>query len=354
MVTHPSSATIFPSTEIHHRLENKGKTVVFSCFPSTILHGYPWTTGIIRGINRGINSPAQVLMPLTDVKCKSAKPKEKPYKLSDSQGLYLEVLPSGGKYWRMKYYFHGKEKRVSFGVYPQISLAEAREKQVEAKKQLANGINPVQAKADKKLADAVKHMNNFEAIARDWHEKNKEMWVERHRDNIMARLERDVFPVIGHRPIADITTPELKTVLDKIEGRKAYDIAKRTRQVCDQIYRYAIGIGIAERNIARDLQGTLKKVEATHFASITIEELPEFLKRINANAGRHFPSTLHATKLMLLTFVRTAELRGACWSEIDFEHKRWEIPAARMKSKRAHIVPLSHQAIIYCEARKSL
>jgi hypothetical protein len=226
-------------------------------------------------------------MPLTDAKCKNAEAKDKPYKLADGHGLYLEISPKGSKYWRMKYYFLGKEKRAAFGVYPEVSLAEARQKQTHAKKLLESGIDPVQAKADKKLADTVKHLNNFEAVARDWHSKNKEMWVQRHSENVMARLEKDTFPMIGHRPIADITTPELKTVLDKIEERKAYDIAKRTRQVCDQIFRYAIGIGITERNVARDLQGTLKKVEAGHFSSFEIGELKEFLRRVGAGAGSY-------------------------------------------------------------------
>lgn len=284
-------------------------------------------------------------MPLTDKSCKNARPRERAYKLADGGGLYLEVAPMGGRYWRLKYRFAGKEKRLAFGVYPEVSLAEARAHRDKARKALANHADPAELERERKRQFALNASTTFEAVAREWHERNLGKWTPNYGSDILHRLETDVFPELGARPVADLNPVQVLTALRKIEKRGAHEMARRTQQYCGQIFRYAVVTGRAERNPAADLRGALKPPKRTHFASIEPNELPEFLTTLNRNDARLFVQTRLAIRLLMLTFVRTRELIEATWDEFDLEGGQWSIPAARMKMKRPHLVPLSKQSV---------
>ena len=282
-------------------------------------------------------------MSLTDIKCKAAQPTTKPYKLSDEKGLYLEVVPSGSKYWRLKYRFAGKEKKLAFGIYPEVSLKEARDKREAARKQLQEGLDPSHEKKLAKLTKTINAENSFENVAREWHQKQSARLTPRHSEYVLRRLAADVFPFIGFRPINQITAPELLAVIHKIEKRGALDIAHRALQTTSQIFRYGIATGRAERDVAADLRGALTTRKKGNYSRFEEKELPDFLQ----NLEKYHPGTqTHlALKFIMLTFVRTKELRGAEWEEIDFKNAEWRIPAERMKMREKHIVPLSKQAI---------
>jgi len=281
-------------------------------------------------------------MPLTDTAIRSAKPQTKAVKLFDGGGLYVEVNPAGGKWWRWKYRFGGKEKRLSLGVYPDVSLKAAREKRDAARQQLAAGIDPGQARRAEKLAQA--GAESFEAIAREWHAKFSPGWVASHGDRILKRLEKDLFPWIGKRPIAEIKAPELLAVLRRIESRGALETAHRAMQNCGQVFRYAVATGRAERDPTGDLRGALPAPKEKHHASIIDQKrIGELLRAIDAYEG--FFATKCALRLAPLVFVRPGELRKAQWPEIDLDKAEWRIPAERMKMREQHIVPLSQQAV---------
>jgi len=282
-------------------------------------------------------------MKLTDIACKNAKPSEKSRKLSDGAGLYLEVMPNGSKYWRLKYRFAGKEKRLALGVYPEISLKEVREKRDKARKLIQAGADPSQTKKDLKHQQYIDAENTFKKIAHEWHQNQKLTWTNKHAETVLRRLELNVFPILGDKPIHTIKAQELLNVVRIIEGREALDVAHRALQTCGQIFRYAIATGRAERNIALDLRGALKTRKKENYNHLTAKELPEFLEKLAEYDGDH--QTVLGFRLLVLTFVRTGELRGAKWQEIDFEKVEWRIPAERMKMKELHIVPLSTQAI---------
>ena len=284
-------------------------------------------------------------MKLTDKECKAFEPKEKPYKKSDGFGMYLEVMPSGSKYWRLKYRYNGKEKRLALGVYPDVSLKEARDKREEARRNLAADIDPSFAKKAEKRQSRIDGANTYQAIAGEWIEHNAENWTDRHKKTVLSRLERDVFPNIGNMPIKDITAPILLDVIRMIEKRGAYDIARRALQTSGQIFRYAIVTGRAERDISSDLKGALKPYKKGHYSAMKVDELPKFLSILHTNDARLFPQTKLAIELMLLTFVRTGELINAKWSEFDLESNQWVIPAQRMKMNKDHLVPLSEQSL---------
>lgn len=281
-------------------------------------------------------------MTLKDITVRNAKPKDRMYRLFDTEGLYLEVLPSGGKYWRMKYRFLGKEKRLALGVYPHVTLADARERRSQARKLLAAGDDPVAAKKEAKRLVIAKHQNTFEAIAREWHQNRLAKWTPKHAQKILTRLESHVFNRIGTRPVGDITAAELLTVMRKIEEHGG-EIAHRMLQICGQVFLYAVITERAANNPAASLRGALKPVAKKNHAYIKPNELKEYLGKLAAYDGAL--QTKLALKFLLLTFVRTGELRGAEWSEIDFDKAEWRIPAERMKMKDPHIVPLSKQAI---------
>lgn len=282
-------------------------------------------------------------MPLSDIKIKQAKPREKTYKLSDERGLYLEVAPAGGKWWRLKYRYDGKEKRLSLGVYPDVSLAMARERRDNARKQLADGIDPSSHRKATKLARAESNSNTFEVVSREWFEKWKSNLAKSHIDKVIRRLERDVFPWLGSRPIADIKAPELLTVLRRIESR-AVETAHRAKQNCSQIFRYAAATGRAERDITTDLEGSLTPWKPEHFPSITEPKLiGPLLRDLYAYKGTF--EVQSALRMAPHVFLRPSELRLAEWREFDLEGARWDIPEERMKSRKPHIVPLSRQVL---------
>ena len=280
---------------------------------------------------------------LTATEVKVAKQKEKPYKLTDGQGLYLQVTPTGGKLWRFKYRFDDKEKLLSFGTYPEISLADAREKRDAARKQVANGIDPGKIRKAEKAAKA-QIADTFELVAREWHVKFMPRWSSVHADTVIKRLERDAFPWIGSRPIAEIKAPELLAVLRRVESRGALETAHRVKTICGQVFRYAVATGRAERDPAADLKGALPPATKSHLAAVTDpKDVAELLRAIDGYQGSFV--TRCALRLAPLVFVRPGELRQAQWVEIDLDVAEWNIPAERMKMKHAHLVPLSRQAV---------
>ncbi|WP_105628761.1 tyrosine-type recombinase/integrase [Cronobacter sakazakii] len=282
-------------------------------------------------------------MPLTDAKVRALKPKEKTYRLGDAGGLYVEVATNGSRYWRMKYRVAGKEKRLAFGVYPDVSLADAREKRDAAKKILAAGGDPGETKKAEKLAQKLNAENTFEAVAREWHQTKADRWSLRYRNEIIDTFEKDIFPYIGKRPIADIKPMELLEALRKMEKRGALEKMRKVRQRCGEVFRFAIITGRANYNPAPDLASALATPKKVHFPFLTANELPHFLNDLAGYTGSIITKT--ATQIIMLTGVRTQELRFARWEDIDFETKLWEIPAEVMKMKRPHIVPLSEQVI---------
>lgn len=273
----------------------------------------------------------------------AAKPREKAYKLADGAGLYLEVVPSGSRYWRMKYRFNGKEKRMAFGVYPAVSLAQARALRDDAKKKLAEGIDPSLAKKEEKLVRDVQLNNTFQAVALEWHGTKVSRWSEGYASDIIEAFNKDIFPYIGQQPVNEIKPLVLLNVLRRIESRGATEKAKKVRQRCSEVFRYAIVTGRAEYNPAADLTSAMSGHESKHYPFLTVEELPDFFKALAGYTGS--PLVVLAVRLLILTGVRTGELRGAFWSEFDLEKAVWEIPAERMKMKRPHLVPLSTQAL---------
>ncbi|MCB1642357.1 MAG: integrase arm-type DNA-binding domain-containing protein [Xanthomonadales bacterium] len=282
-------------------------------------------------------------MPLTDTAVRGAKPEEKPRRLYDSRGLYLEVSPAGGRWWRLKYRFGGKEKRLSLGTYPDTSLRDARDRRDEARRLLAAGTDPAEQRKAEKAAGADRAANSFEVIAREWHALRSKTWSQIHSKNVLDRFVRDVFPWIGAKPVAEITAPELLSALRKLEKRGAIESAHRALQCCGQVFRYAIASGRADRNPAADLRGALEPVKETHRAALTDPgSVAGLLKAIDGYSGR--PVTKAALKLAPLLFVRPGELRKAEWSEVDLDAGLWVIPADRMKMRESHIVPLARQA----------
>lgn len=286
-----------------------------------------------------------VWMKLTAIQVKNAKPKEKDYKLSDGEGLFLLVKKTGAKKWRLKYRYLNKENTFTIGAYPMISLQEARDAKFEAKRLLNQGINPNEQKKAEKQEKLINQENNFEAIALEWHDNRKSRWKEKYSTEILNRLKDDIFPHIGKIPIKEIEAPLLLEIIRKIEKRGALELSRRQLQKCGEIFRYAIATGRAVRDPSNDIKEALKPMTKSHFAAIEVEELPEFLTVLRSNKARLYQTTQNAIWLMMLTFVRTGELIGARWDEIDFEKRRWIISAERMKMKKEHIVPLASQAI---------
>jgi integrase len=266
-----------------------------------------------------------------------------PYKIADGEGLFLLVTPSGSKYWRMKYFFAGKEKLLALGVYPEITLADARERRAQARKVLAAGNDPGKVKKEAKRLTILASVNSFEVIAREWFENRKHEWASSSANTKLGRLERHILPKLGLKPIANIAAPEVLAMLRDVEAKGTLDTARRVMQMCGQIFMYAIATGRAERNPVPDLRGAIKTPVVKHHSFLKANELPLYLKNLEAYDGS--VQTKLALRFLLLTFVRTNELRGAQWTEIDWDKAEWRIPAERMKMKELHIVPLSRQAI---------
>jgi integrase len=293
-------------------------------------------------------------MPLTDTEVRKARPTEKPYRLSDGGSLYLWVTPAGGKLWRWAYKFEGKEKLMSFGKYPAVSLAQARERHTDARKLLATGIDPMAQRKTAKIAERTAVENSFHTIAGLWFEHWKSDKSHQHVDATRRRMEANIFPLLGARPISEIEAPELVAMVKAIEARGAADLAKRALENTGQIFRFAIAHGFAKRNPASEFRpaDVLKPTRKTNLARIDAKDLPGLLRAIEVYQGTHV--TRLAMKLMALTFVRTSELIGAKWAEFDMESARWYIPAERMKMRDPHIVPLATQTVEVLEILRTL
>lgn len=283
------------------------------------------------------------IIPLSEIKLRNAKSKGNAYKLFDGGGLFLLITPSGGKLWHFKYRFDKKEKKLTFGSYPEISLADARQRRDEARSQVAHGIDPGAVRKAQKQAETAE-TDTFEVIAREWHTKFTPIWTLGHATAIRSRLERDLFPWIGKRPIVEIKAPDLLAVLRRVEDRGALESAHRIRTIAGQVFRYALATGRAERDPSVDLKGALPQPGEKHHAAITdSKEVAPLLRAIDGYQG-HFVVKC-ALRLAPILFVRPGELRHAEWAEIDLDEAVWNIPAHKMKMKEPHLVPLSNQAV---------
>ena len=292
---------------------------------------------------------------LTDAKCRNATSEgNKLRKLADGGGLYLWVHADGRKYWRLRYYMAGKEKTLSLGVYPKVSLKDARAKRDTERKRLNDNLDPSAERRAEKMRVKIAAENSFEAVAREWFGKQLHTWVPGHTADVKRRLEKNVFPFIGRRPIAQIDAPELLEAVRKIEARGSYDLAHRVLQVCGQVFRYGVATGRCVRDIVPDLRGALTPHRAKHQAAVKPEELPDLLHAIAGYDQLGDKQTRLALQLLALTFVRTNELIGAEWPEFDLEAGIWVVPAARMKMKTEHVVPLSRQAIAILEELRAI
>lgn len=293
---------------------------------------------------------------LTDATIRAAKGRDKPYKLTDGGGLYVQITPNGSKLWRMRYEYGGKEKLLSFGPYPALGLAEARERRQAAKQLLRDGQDPALARAKQRLNGTAALANTFEAIAREWHTRNKPTWTERHAEDVLTSLERDVFPLVGNLPITEFTSPIVLNVLRAIEARPAIETARRVRQRMSGVFVYAIASGRATTDPAAIVQGAMAPlIKGRQPAVIDLAEAREVLRRAEAEPAH--PVTKLALRLLALTAVRPGEIRGAAWAELEdlgSDEPLWRIPAERMKMKRDHLVPLSRQAVAVIEAVRPL
>ncbi len=283
-------------------------------------------------------------MALSDIAVRNAKPADKSVRIYDQGGLYLEISPSGGKLWRFKYRFEGKEKLLALGKYPDVSLKEARGRRDDARKLVANEIDPSENRKQQRSAKAERAANSFEVVAREWFTKYSKSWAPNHANKIIRRLENDVFPWIGGRPVADITAPDLLAVLRRIESRGAVETAHRAKQNAGQVFRYAVATGRADRDPSQDLRGALTPWKPQHYPAITEpKEIAPLLRAIDAFTGT-FPVKC-ALVLAPMLLVRPGELRQAEWVEFDLDAGTWNIPAEKMKMRTPHLVPLPAQAI---------
>lgn len=282
-------------------------------------------------------------MPLNDMQIRRAKPEAKAYTLGDGQGLSLLIEPNGSKSWRFRYRFAGKPKMISLGVYPTITLADARFRRDDARKLVAEGKNPGEVRKEQKIALQTESESAFEKIATEWHQMKSAKWSEGYASDIMEAFQNDIFPYVGTRPVGEIKPLELLNVLRKIEKRGALEKMRKVRQRCSEVFRYAIATGRAEFNPAADLSSALEVHQSSHFPFLKADEIPDFLRALDSYTGSRLVQI--ATKLLMITGVRTIELRAALWLEFDLDNAIWEIPAERMKMRRPHLVPLSTQAL---------
>ena len=294
---------------------------------------------------------------LTELSIKQAKPKEKQYKLTDGEGMYLRVYPNGSKYWQLQYWFDGKQKILSFGVWPNISLKEARDERFAAKKLIKEGIEPNDKKKERLVVESferdmekIRKISTFQIVTHEWFSRQSTQWTERHSKGVLSSLEMHVFPDLGEIPIADISNQNVIATLRKLESEGKYETCYRIRQKLEAIFSFAEIEGLCIGNPARGLQKILTKPQPKTQNSLPISELPEFLKKIDADTGASKTTSL-AMKFLILTFVRTSELRFADWREFDIDctEPLWVIPAERMKMRKTHHVPLSRQAVSILE-----
>lgn len=283
--------------------------------------------------------------PLTDTAIRNAKPRDKTYTLGDGEGMYLEVMPNGTRFWRMAYRQpNGKKNRLTFGKYPEVSLAEARDRRLAARKLMTQGIDPGRAKRDEKHAKEKAALNTFEAVARAWLARTAADRAASTQEKNTAWLERNIFPAIGALPISSIKPWDVLSALRVIEKRGAIESAHKIKQLCGQVFRFAVASGLADRDMTVDLRGALSAVPEAHYAAITDpKEAAELLRAIDAYNGHAY--AVAALKLAPLVFVRPGELRAAEWSEIDLDAAEWRIPGPKMKMGQDHIVPLATQAV---------
>lgn len=281
---------------------------------------------------------------LTDVAVKQAQPQERPYKLADGGGLHLLVKTNGTRCWRYSYRFAGKQKTLALGVYPEVSLKEARNRHSDARKQVANNADPGLVKKQEKRQQILEEGSLFSSLAREWWEHQKGTWTENHAGRVWGRLKDDVLPTLGHRSVQEIQPQDIIPVVRKIEQRGAMDVAARVLQDIRRICRYAVQTGRLTYSPASDLTGVLKGRKTSHRDSLPRDELPEFLQALSGYHRQGRLLTQLAVELLVLTFVRSGELRGARWDEFDLEQRIWRIPGERMKMKTDHLVPLSGQA----------
>ena len=297
------------------------------------------------------DSEVGTMIGLTLPKVKNAKPRGKPYKLADGMGLSLLVEPTGAKLWRFRFRYGGKESMISFGSWPEVSIAEARAKRDDARTKLREGVNPSTARRQARIEREVASGNTFRAVAKDWIDANKNQWIESHTERIQRSLDRDILPALGDRPIADITAAEVLAVVRKVEKRDALDQAKRALQRMTSIFALGVSSLRCPVNPARELRGALKKApKVKHRASLALDALPEYFERFAELQAD--PVTRAAMALLPLTVVRVSELVNAPWSEFDLDAAMWVIPAERMKMAREHRVPLSRQAVEILRAIK--
>ncbi|XSG85673.1 MAG: tyrosine-type recombinase/integrase [Methylohalobius sp. ZOD2] len=290
-------------------------------------------------------------MKLSDLALRRLKPSEKTYRKADGGGLFIEVRPTGARYWRFAYRFAGKQKLLAVGTYPEISLAEARTIRDQARAWLREGKDPVSERRKEKIEREAQAANTFKLVALEWWEMKRGAWKERHATRTWRRIERDILPVIGNRPLPEIEPYDVLTLIKGIEARGAIETAKRQRAVIDSIFRYAIQTGRAKTNPATNLVGVVKSKRTRHIPAMSREALGPFLRQLE-EFDRIKPITRLALKLTILTVARSAELRGARWKEFDLEAKEWRIPAKRMKMPTEHIIPLSRQAVEVVEQIK--
>jgi integrase len=291
---------------------------------------------------------------LTDTEVRKSKPTDKAYRLTDGKGLFLFITPTGGRLWRFKYRYDGKQKLMALGQYPDVPLVLARERHAAARKLLATGVDPMAQRKAEKTARKATDENSFQTIAGLWLEHWRVGKSRQHVDATRRRIEANIFPLLGARPITEIEAPELVTMVKSIEGRGVGDLAKRALETTGQIFRFGIAHGYTRRNPAAEFRPSdiLRPTKKTNLARIDVKELPALLRAIEVYQGTHI--TRLAIKLLALTFVRTTELIGARWEEFDLEARRWNVPASRMKMKTPHIVALSSQAIEVLELLRSL
>ncbi|MEW7947579.1 integrase arm-type DNA-binding domain-containing protein, partial [Enterobacter hormaechei subsp. xiangfangensis] len=301
-------------------------------------------------------------MALTDTKVRSAKPEAKEYSLVDGDGMFLLIHPNGSKYWRFRFRFGGKQHLMAFGVYPETSLADARQKREEARKLVAAGIDPREHKRAVKEEQA-KEVITFESVARDWHASNQK-WSKSHSARVLKSLEDNLFDAIGKRNIAELKTRDLLIPIKAVEMSGRLEVAARLQQRTTSIMRFAVQSGLIDYNPAQELAGAIATAKRQHRASLDFDRIPELLHRIDSYTGR--PLTRLAVELTLLVFIRSSELRFARWSEVDFETAMWTIPGEReplegvkhshrgSKMRTPHLVPLSHQALAILGKIKSL
>jgi integrase len=290
-------------------------------------------------------------MPLTDTVIRNLQPKDKPFKVFDARGLHILIMPAGGKWWRFKYRFNGKDKQLSLGVYPDVSLKSARKRRDDAREQVADGIDPSAHRKAQKSAQTDRAANSFEVVAREWLEKYSPTWAANHSMRIKRRLEKDIFPWLGPRPIAEIKAQELLVTIRRLENRGVLETAHRSLATCSQVFRYAVATGRAERDPSRDLRGALPPVKGEHFAAVTDpKKVGQLLRALEGYEGSLVVQC--ALKLAPLVFVRPGELRTAQWADINLDAAEWRYTVS--KTGTEHIVPLAKQAVVILRTLQGL